>query len=49
MFPHRGNCANSDERRYDQIARPIVKGIEFGPIVDTENFVVACDWIGEIS
>lgn len=42
------NCANSTQRRYDQVAWPVVQGVQFGPIVDTENFIVNCDWYGVI-
>ncbi|WP_157523889.1 hypothetical protein [Microbacterium sp. CH1] len=38
-------CANSNERRYDMIAYPMVRSVQFGPIVDSQNFVVPCDWI----
>lgn len=38
-------CVNSNQRRYDMIAYPMVRSVQFGPIVDSENFIVACDWI----
>lgn len=35
-------CPSTAERRYDQIAYPKVRGVQFGPVVDTQNFVIKC-------
>lgn len=36
-------CKSSGKRKYSQIVWPAGKGVEFGPVVDRDEFIVACD------
>lgn len=37
------NCASSGKRQYQQIVWPTGRGVQFGPVVDTNEPTVSCD------
>ncbi|MBX0301979.1 hypothetical protein K2F54_18620 [Cryobacterium sp. 1639] len=37
------NCTSAAQYRYDMVARPTVQGVQYGPFVDGDNYVVGCN------
>lgn len=37
------NCTPAAQYRYDMVARPTVQGVQYGPFVDGDNYVVGCN------